>query len=65
MKMALQLESLAIHNEGGLMEEFDSKMLTFFDIGVWDYSKDDVEKHIVVPIKIITLDLQQGLCKRK
>lgn len=47
------------------MEEFDSKMLTFFDIGVWDYSKDDVEKHIVVPIKIITLDLQQGLCKRK
>ncbi|GAB6518442.1 hypothetical protein bcgnr5398_30680 [Bacillus cereus] len=44
-------ESLAIHNEGGLMEEFDSKMLTFFDIGVWDYSKDDVEKHIVVPIK--------------
>ncbi len=43
-------ESLAIYNEGGLMEEFHSEVLTFFDIGIWDYSKDEVEKHILVPI---------------
>ncbi|HFK1771007.1 TPA: hypothetical protein ACGXGV_003399 [Bacillus paranthracis] len=58
-------ESLAIHNEGGLMEEFDSKMLTFFDIGVWDYSKDEVEKHIVVPIKNYYIGFTTGALQKE
>ncbi|MGQ7772737.1 hypothetical protein [Bacillus sp. WC2507] len=44
-------EILAIHNEGGLMEEFHSDVLTFFDISIRDYSKDEVEKHILFPIQ--------------
>ncbi|HDR7733383.1 TPA: hypothetical protein QCX99_000496 [Bacillus thuringiensis] len=58
-------ESLAIHNEGGLMEEFDSKMFTFLDISILDYSKDEVEKHIIVPIKNYYYGFKTGALQKE
>lgn len=58
-------ESLAIHNEGGLMEEFDSKMFTFLDIVISDYSKDEVEKHIIVPIKNYYYGFKTGALQKE
>ncbi|MCC2438127.1 MULTISPECIES: hypothetical protein [unclassified Bacillus cereus group] len=58
-------ESLAVHNEGGLMEDFDSKMITFFDFGIWDYSKDEAEKHIIVPIKNYYIGFTTGALQKE
>lgn len=44
-------EKISIHNEGGLMEEFDSEVFTFFDISILDYGKNEIEQHIIVPIR--------------
>ncbi|WDL92800.1 hypothetical protein JCR32_02845 [Bacillus sp. HNR-4] len=43
--------NLIIHNEGGLMKNFDSEVLTLLEIEVLDYSKDNAKKLISLPIK--------------